>query len=149
MESEPMFTPRKIPSTRGSEKGRTCDAASRRTGNPTRNRLSYSGPTAVQQCKGVSPEQQGSRYWHGCSSCSGHPSWGQPRLASQTVQTMVYQFNIITARKYRLVYQFNTTTARKYRLVYQFDTTTARKYRPRSTSLTLSLPESTDYGLPV
>ena len=33
----------KIPSTGGSEKGRTCDAVSHRTASPTHYRLSYSG----------------------------------------------------------------------------------------------------------
>ena len=45
MESEPTLTPRgKIPSTGGSEEGRTRDSASRRTESPTHYRLSKSGP---------------------------------------------------------------------------------------------------------
>ena len=45
MGSEPMLTPKvKIPSTGGPEEGRTRDAASSRTANPTHYRLSYSGP---------------------------------------------------------------------------------------------------------
>ena len=35
----------KIPSTGGSKMGRTCNAASRRTANPTHYQLSYSSPT--------------------------------------------------------------------------------------------------------
>ena len=38
----------KIPSTRRSEKGRTCDAALRRTANPIHYRLSYSSPVCEQ-----------------------------------------------------------------------------------------------------
>ena len=38
---------RKIPSTRGSEKSRSIDAASRRTASPTHYQLSYSGPYEI------------------------------------------------------------------------------------------------------
>ena len=49
-----MVTPRgKIPSTGGSEEGRTRDAASRRTASPTHYRLSYTGPK-YQQTRTVS-----------------------------------------------------------------------------------------------
>ena len=44
MELESVLTPRgKIPSTGGSEEGRTRDAASRRTASPTHYLLSYTG----------------------------------------------------------------------------------------------------------
>ena len=41
----------KLPSTRGSEEGPTCDAAPHRTANPTHYRLSYSSPhQSIQSC---------------------------------------------------------------------------------------------------
>ena len=39
----------KIPTTGGSEEGRTRDAASRGTASPTHNRLSYSGPALLRE----------------------------------------------------------------------------------------------------